>query len=225
MRAFVRRETTLRPVPDVPSLRLHLADDVTQLWHRVGALLGQEDPPLPYWAFTWSGGLAIAHHILARPDEVAGKDVVDLGTGSGLCAIVALRAGARSVLAVDVDPLAEAAVDVNSRAAAARIRFKHADILDELPPPVDVVLAGDVSYEAGMARRMIAWLGSAALNGTRVLIGDPGRRHLSSGLELVATYDVQTSREVEQLDVTASTVYTIPNGGLAGEEGFEPSIP
>jgi predicted nicotinamide N-methyase len=197
-------------VPDVPGLRLHLADDVTRLWHRVGEFLGESDPALPYWAFTWSGGLAIARHLLVRTEEVAGKTVLDVGTGSGLCAIVALRAGARSVHAVDIDPLAEAAVAVNARAMDVRIRFSRADILDEPPRPVDLVLAGDVSYEETMATRMRSWLGSAALTGTRVLVGDPGRRYLSSELAPVATYEVHTSREVEDHEVTASTVFTIP---------------
>ncbi len=210
MRAFVRRETRLRPVADVPGLQLHLADDVTLLWHRVGEFLGEPDPSLPYWAFTWSGGLAIARHLLARPEEVAGKQVLDMGTGSGLCAIVAAQLDAQSVEAIDIDPLAEAAVAVNTRAANVRVRFSGLDILDESPPPVDVVLAGDVSYEEQMATRMIAWLRSAALSGSRVLIGDPGRGCMAQGLESVAKYEVHTSREIETREVTASTVFTIP---------------
>ncbi len=211
IRAFVQRETRLSPVADVPGLRLHLADDVTLLWHRVGAFLGESDPTLPYWAFTWSGGLALASHLLARPDEVAGKTVLDVGSGSGLCALVAARAGAAFVHAVDVDPMSEAAVALNAHASDVRIKFSRADILDEPPPAVDVILAGDVSYEEAMAGRMISWLRSAAFAGTRVLIGDPGRRYLPSELEPVATYQVHTSREIESLDETASTVFTIRN--------------
>ena len=208
IRAFVRRETRLRPVADVPGLSLHQADDVTRLWHRVGAFLGDSDPSLPYWAFTWSGGLAIARHLLARPDEVTGKTVLDVGTGSGLCALVALRAGAESAQAVDVDPLAEAAVALNARVAGVRIKFSRADLLDDDPPRVDVILAGDVSYEEAMASRMIAWLRAAAHLGSRVLIGDPGRRYLAAELEAVATYTVHTSDEVEINALTAATVFT-----------------
>ncbi len=210
MRAFVRRETRLQRVAEVPGVQLHLADDVTRLWHQVGEFLGEPDPPLPYWAFTWSGGLAIARHLLARPEEVAGKSVLDMGTGSGLCAIVAAQLGAESVEAVDIDPLAEAAVAVNTRSSNVRVRFSGSDVLDESPPLVDLVLAGDVSYEATMATRMIAWLRAAAFAGSRVLIGDPGRRYLAPGLEPVATYEVHTSREIETREVTASTVFTIP---------------
>jgi predicted nicotinamide N-methyase len=133
-----------------------------------------------------------------------------MGTGSGLCAIVAAQLDAQSVEAIDIDPLAEAAVAVNTRAANVRVRFSGLDILDESPPPVDVVLAGDVSYEAAMATRMTAWLRLAALAGSRVLIGDPGRGYLAQGLEPVATYEVHTSREIETREVTTSTVFAIP---------------
>ena len=109
LRGFVRREARLREVPGVPGIRLHQADDVTALWHRTADLLGIADPPLPYWAFAWSGGLAVVHYLIERPDLVAGKSVLDLGTGSGLCGIVAGKLGAASVHAVDVDPLAASA--------------------------------------------------------------------------------------------------------------------
>ena len=46
------------------------------------------------WAFAWAGGLALARYLLDHPGEVAGKRVLDFATGSGLCAIAALRAGA-----------------------------------------------------------------------------------------------------------------------------------
>ena len=207
-RAFVRRHTRLQDVAEVPGLRLHLADDVNALWHRTGEFLGLMDPPLPYWAFAWSGGLGIARHLIARPEEITGRTVVDLGTGSGLCGIVAARLGAASVLAVDVDPFAAAAVELNARANHVRVGFSWRDLLDESPPATDVVLAGDVSYEGPMADRMAAWLRGAAANGARVLIGDPGRRYLADGLERLATYRVRTSREIEEAELTEATVYT-----------------
>jgi len=208
--AFVRRQTRLQDVPDVPGLRLHLGDDVTSVWHRTGEFLGIADPPLPYWAFAWSGGLGIARYLLDHPDEVAGRSVVDVGTGSGLCAIVAARLDATSVLAVDIDPFAAAAVELNARANRVRVGFSGRDLLDEPAPPIDVLLAGDVSYEGPMAERMIAWLREGAANGARVLIGDPGRAYLPDGLEHVARYRVRTSREIEEAEMTEATVYAIP---------------
>ena len=103
-RAFVRRTTRLQPVPDLPGVRLHLADDVAVASRLAGAELGQSDPGIPFWAFAWTGGLGIARYLAEHPDEVAGRRVVDVGSGSGLCAIVAAQAGASSVRAFDIDP-------------------------------------------------------------------------------------------------------------------------
>ena len=91
-----------------------------------------------------------------------------------------------------------------------RIGFSGHDILDDLPPAVDVILAGDVCYEETMAERMLDWLRQAARQGTRVLIGDPGRAYLPSDLSRLATYRVTTSRELEDADVKPSAVYTLP---------------
>jgi predicted nicotinamide N-methyase len=91
MRAFVRRHTQLVPVADLPGVRLHQADDVMAIMRLTGVELGQPDPALPFWAFAWAGGLAISRYLLDHPEEVAGRHVLDVASGSGLCAIVALR--------------------------------------------------------------------------------------------------------------------------------------
>jgi predicted nicotinamide N-methyase len=221
LRAFVRRNTHLQDVPDVPGLRLHLADDVMEVCRLAGVELGQADPPLPYWAFAWAGGLAIARYLVDHPVEVAGRRIVDVASGSGLCAIVAARAGAADVLAADVDPLAEAAIEVNARANGVRIGFRRGDLLDGPPPPCDVILAGDVVYEETMARRMIEWLKAADASGTRVLLGDLGRRYLPPGLKRVATYDVRTSLELENEPIKRSHVFTLTQEASPGTGSVE----
>ncbi len=213
LRSFVRRHTSLQPIADAPGIRLHVADDVMTVMKLAGDELGQVDPPLPFWAFAWAGGLAVARFLLDHPDEVAGRHVVDIAAGSGLCAIVALQAGAASVDAVDVDPLSGAAIALNARANRVRIGFSRSDLLDEPPPACDVILAGDVCYEETMAARMLDWLRVAADSGIRVLIGDPGRAYLPAGLERLATYRVTTSRELEDAEVKPAAVWTFPARG------------
>ncbi len=217
----MRRHTRLQDVADVPGLRLHLADDVMEVCRLAGVELGQADPPLPYWAFAWAGGLAVARHLVDHPEEVAGRRVVDVASGSGLCAIVAARAGAADVVAADVDPLAEAAVAINAPANGVRIAFRRDDLLDAPPPPCDVILAGDVVYEETMARRMIDWLRAASAGGTRVLLGDLGRRYLPPGLARVATYDVRTSLELENEPIKRSHVFTLAQERSPGAGSME----
>ncbi len=210
LRAFVRRHTQLLPVPDLPGVRLHQADDVMTVMRLAGTELDQPDPPLPFWAFAWAGGLAVCRYLVDHPEEAAGRRVLDIASGSGLCAIVALQSGAASVQAVDIDPFAEAAVALNARANGVRIGFRLQDLLEFPPPQCDVVLAGDVAYEETMAGRIFDWLRLAARSGTRVLVGDPGRTYLPSGLERLATYRVRTSREIESAEIKESAVFTFP---------------
>jgi predicted nicotinamide N-methyase len=213
LRAFIRNNTRLAPVADLPEIRLHQADDVMAMMSLAGAELGEDDPGLPFWAFAWAGGLAVSHYLLEHPEEVAGRRVIDVASGSGLCAIVALRCGAESVHAVDIDPLSEAAVGLNAKANGVRIGFSLQDLLSAAPPDCDVILAGDVCYEETMAARMVDWLRLAAARGTRVLVGDPGRRYLPPGMSPLAAYRVRTSHELEDAEMKDVAVYTFPAGG------------
>ena len=214
-RAFVLRQTTLRPVPGLDGLRLHLADEVLPLWHAVQLETGDTDAPLPYWAFAWSGGLAIARHLRIDPGIVAGRRVVDVGSGSGLCAIVALEAGASEATGIDIDPFAAASIELNARAAGRRVRVVRHDILDEELPDTDVILAGDCWYETGFAARVLAWLARARERGIEVLMGDPGRRYLPvDGLIELARYEVRTTTELEDLERKEGRVYAFaPSAG------------
>jgi predicted nicotinamide N-methyase len=208
-RSFVLRHTRLRPVPGLDGIRLHLADEILPLWHATQVETGDPDAPLPYWAFAWAGGLALAHHLAAHPDLVRGRRVFDLGTGSGLVAIAAATAGAATVTAADVDPFAIAAARLNARANRVRLDLVGRDVLDEPPPGVDVVLAGDCWYEGGLGERATAWLrgAAAAASGPTVLLGDPGRRYLPSDLLRVAGYEVRTTTELEDLAQKTAGVF------------------
>ncbi len=213
-RALVARYTRLRPVEGVADVRLHLADDAAPVWRATEAALGITGAPIPFWAFAWAGGLAIARFLQEHPDEVTGKQVVDFATGSGLCAIVAMREGAARSIGIDIDPFAEAAVALNARANGVRVGFIGRDLLDDDPPEADVLLAGDTWYEGGLAERVLLWLRRATANGTRVLAGDPGRRYLpADDLMPLAAYDVHTTTQLEDRAVLRGRVFTLPGGG------------
>jgi predicted nicotinamide N-methyase len=206
----VARTTRLQPLHDLPTIRLHLAADAAAVSRAMAVALDVAEAPLPYWAFAWSGGLAIARCLVDHPEAVAGRSVLDLATGSGLCAIAAVQAGALTVIGADIDPFAEAAVDLNATANGVRIRYIARDLLDDEPPDVDVILAGDTSYEGPFAERVRPWLRRAAARGTRVLVGDPGRRYLpTTDLVELAAYDVHTTTAFEYRAVVTARVFTL----------------
>ncbi|MEI7742808.1 MAG: 50S ribosomal protein L11 methyltransferase [Chloroflexota bacterium] len=213
-RAFVRHHTTVRPVPGLEEVRLHLADEVLPLWHALAVETGDPDTPLPYWAFAWVGGLAIGRYLRDDPGVVAGLRVLDLASGSGLCAVRAAMAGAAEVTAVDIDPYSAAAIALNARANRCSIAVLTRDILDKEPPPCDVVLAGDAWYEAGLAARVTPWLRAAQRRGSRVLVGDAGRRYLPlEALEELASYEVRTTTELEDLALKRGHVFALVDRG------------
>jgi predicted nicotinamide N-methyase len=209
-RAFVQRHTKLRPVPAVDGVRLHLTDDVLSLWRATQIELGDPEAPLPYWAFAWAGGLAVVRYLIDHPEAVRDRRVFDLGSGSGLVAIAAKRAGASSVTAVDIDRFAVAAAELNARANHTPISVVRRDVLDDEPPDADVVLAGDTWYEGGLATRVLPWLRRARDAGLDVIVGDPKRHYLPTA-ELVelARYDVRTTTELEDLDQKVGYVYRL----------------
>jgi predicted nicotinamide N-methyase len=209
-RAFVLRNTRLRPVPGLEELRLHLADEALVIWHAAQVETGDSDVPMTYWAFAWGGGLAIGRYLREHPEVVEGKRVFDLASGSGLCAIAAMLAGAASATAVDIDPFAVSAVALNARANRVRVASTRRDVLDDDPPDTDVVLAGDCWYEARLAERVLPWLLRARARGIDVIVGDPGRRYLPSDqLVELATYDVRTTTELEDLERKQGRVYRL----------------
>lgn len=209
-RAFVLRHTRLRPVPGLDGIRLQLADEVLPLWGAVQVETRDPEAALPYWAFAWSGGLAIARYLRDHPDRVASRRVFDFASGSGLCAIAALQAGAAAATGADIDRFAAAAIKLNARANGVRVDVVRRDVLDEDPPDADVIIAGDCWYEAGLAARVMPWLRRARDRGIDVLIGDPRRQYLPTDelLELAA-YDVRTTTELEDLEHKRGFVYAL----------------
>ena len=88
------------------------------------------------------------------------------------------------------------------------------DVLDEEPPEVDVILAGDCWYEARLAARVLPWLRRARARGIDVLVGDPGRRYLpADDLVELASYDVRSTTELESNDSVQGRVFALRPAG------------
>jgi predicted nicotinamide N-methyase len=193
----------------VPEVRLHLADDMTLLWQRLERETGTTGTEPPYWAAAWAGGQAVARHLLDAPEVVAGRTVLDLATGSGLCAVAAALSGAARVSGADVDPYAVAALRLNAALNGVAVEPLLADLLDGPPAGAQVVLAGDVSYERTMAGRVFGWLRACRAAGADVLVGDPGRAFLPEGLVEVARYDIVGDPVLENEGVRRAGVYRL----------------
>jgi predicted nicotinamide N-methyase len=205
--AFVAANTQQIAPPLVPEIRLSLATEVVALWRKTEEELEAEGVPPPYWAFAWAGGQALARYVLDHAEWVSGKRVLDFGSGSGLVAIAAAKAGAVEVLAADIDAFACAAIARNARANGAAVDVTREDVIGRVCA-WDTILVGDMCYERPLAERLVAWLADCVAAGARVLLGDPGRSYFpKSGVEKLATYKVQTTRDLEDREIRETSVY------------------
>ena len=209
-RSFIVNNTRLMPAPLVPEVSLHLAHEAVPLWQKTEEELGEMGLPPPFWAVAWAGGQALARYVLDHPEKLESKRVLDLASGSGLVGIAAIKAGAASVLAADIDLFAVEAIGLNSAANGVIVETTAADLLAVSPPLVDVILVGDLFYERSLAERLLRWLECARRSGCNVLIGDPGRSYLPrQRLVTCASYQVPVTRELEDAEIKQTSVWML----------------
>jgi predicted nicotinamide N-methyase len=204
--AFVRDHTVPDHAPLVPEITLHLATAITPIWQATEDWLNAHNVEPPFWAFAWPGGQALARHVLDRPSCVAGRHVLDFAAGGGIAAIACALSGAMSVEAAEIDPLARTAIGLNAAANGVTIAALDTDVVGAACR-WDLILCGDVCYEAPMTARILPWLGQMARQ-TEVWLADPGRAYLPrNGLTEFAEYRVPTSLELEDCTERLVTLY------------------
>jgi len=206
---FIKTNAALIAPPLVPEITLYLATEVVPLWHATEEELARIGVPPPYWAFAWAGGQALARYLLDNPALVRGKRVLDIGSGSGLVGLAAAKAGAASVLAADIDAFACAAIRLNAAANACTVTVAQEDLIGTAGD-WDIILVGDLFYERPLAERLLAWLRPLKVP---ALLGDPGRTYFPGTLiEKLATYSVQTTRDLEDREIRETGVYLLLSG-------------
>lgn len=206
---FVRAHTRPGQAPLVPELTLYLATEITPIWQATEDWLDTQNIAPPFWAFAWPGGQTLARYILDHPEFVAGRRVLDFATGCGIAALAAARAGARSVDASEIDALAIAATLLNASANGLNVTCLPEDMVGS-DCRWDIILCGDICYEAPMTRHILPWLHRMAGQGAEVVIADPGRAYLPRDhLSELARYDVPTSLELEDHTRRRTVLYRL----------------
>jgi predicted nicotinamide N-methyase len=178
------------PLPDCRGLSLYLLNgDYPQCELDADAVAAIINYPA-YWAFCWASGQVLARFLLQNPQWAAGKKVLDFGSGSGVAGIAAALAGARQVVACDIDGDARAATGLNAGLNAVQLEIA-ADYL-EIRGEVDLILAADVLYD----RDNLPWLEAFRLRAPQVLVAD----------SRVRNFDIRGYRKLGQEEAT-----TIPD--------------
>ncbi len=202
-------EVNARPMrpPLVPEILLHLAEESVPIWQKTEEELKELNVPPPYWAFAWAGGQALARYLIDHPQLSRGKTVVDLGSGSGLAAIAAAKAGAKTVLAADIEPMALIACRLNAEANGVALAVTGDDLLARPAAGAELILIGDLFYERELAERVLAYIASAPSSAV-VLIGDPERSYFPCDRFVrLQTYEVPVTRDLEDAEIKKTTVW------------------
>ncbi len=194
--------------PLVPEIALHLAGEITPIWQASEAWLERRGIEPPFWAFAWPGGQALARHVLDHPELVRGRRVLDFAAGGGIAAIACARVGAASVEAAEIDPMAAAAIGLNAVHNSVAVAVLSEDLVGS-DRAFDLILCGDVCYEAPMTRHILPWLRRRARS-SEVWVADPGRAYLpKQGLVPIGRYDVPTTLELEDRVLRPTVLYRL----------------
>lgn len=213
---FILNSTALATPSLVPEIRLHLASEITPIWQATEAFLTETGLAPPYWAFAWPGSIALARHLLDNPDLVRGRRVIDFAAGSGLAGIAAHIAGAASVTAIEIDPMAGVAITLNATANKLTLPVRIGDAT-AAPLDADLILCGDICYEAPMTRHIWPWLRSCAET-AEIWIADPGRAYVPpEGLTEFARYTIPTTAELESRHARETRLYRVAPDRLTSD--------
>jgi predicted nicotinamide N-methyase len=207
--AFIRANTAIARAPMVPEFTLHLATEITPIWQATEDWLAMRNLAPPFWAFAWPGSQAIARTLLDNPPLARGRRVLDFAAGCGLAALAAAQSGAAVVEAAEIDPIAIAAIRLNAANNHLSVTALDADVVGA-PNRWDLILCGDVCYEAPMTRHILPWLQAMAGAGAEVWIADPGRAYLPSrALTEIARFAIPTSLELEDRAERVTCLYRL----------------
>jgi predicted nicotinamide N-methyase len=159
------------------------------------ALLDQvaDDPEqnLPYWSEIWPSGIALADAILGRPEAVAGRRVLEIGSGLGITACAALEAGS-DLTVTDYAP--ESLVlnrfntlrNVGREPVALQVNWRrpHIDSL-QVSGGYPVILAADVLYEARDIEPLLGFVDTLLAPDGLLWLAEPERPVAARFLDLV----------------------------------------
>lgn len=206
---FISDYTILKEVDFVPEISLYQASDITPIWQATENWLAEQNIEPPFWAFAWPEGKALARYIIDHPRFVKQKKVLDFAAGCGIAAIAAGKNNAQFIEVADIDPLAQQACASNAKANHILLDKNSKNIVG-LPCQWDLILCGDVCYEAPMTRHIWPWLKKCAATGAQVIIADPGRNYLpKEELFPIHEYNIPTTMELEDCTSRHTILYQL----------------
>ncbi|MBW2702025.1 MAG: methyltransferase [Deltaproteobacteria bacterium] len=209
-RQIILKHTRISSPPLCPEIRMHLITEACPLWRASDQDLEKLGLDEPFWGFAWAGGQALARYLLDHPELAKGRRVLDIGCGGGIEAIAAALCGAIEVEAWDVDPLAIEALRLNAALNHTLVRGRHGDPM-QAPDTTsaDLILAGDMSYDAAITNQIIDWLRAHHRSGAKILLADPKRGFFkgANDFSIIANLNAPSDVDVDGRYMRQTTIY------------------
>lgn len=118
----------------------------------------------------------LTRFILDRREHFQNKTVLDVGSGCGASAIACKLAGARDVIANDIDQVALEAIRMNAEENGVTITTSSKNYIGDVSSGWTTILLGDMFYDEEFRDKLVDWLVEQhRLYKTDIFIGDPGR--------------------------------------------------
>jgi ribosomal protein L11 methyltransferase len=156
-----------------------------------------------------SMGFGTGHHQTTRlclrllqAIDLAGRRVIDIGTGSGVLAIAADRLGASSVVAIDNDPDALRNARENIERNRAGVEAVQADVRNFSAAPADVVIA---NLTAGVLQQHATALRALAAPDASLIVSGFSPEELP---DVTNAFDARVVRHVIEGEWTAAVIET-----------------
>ena len=149
--------------------------------------LSEERGTAPYGLALWPAAIALAHELASRSGDLAGKRVLELGSGTGLPGIVAATYGARVVQSDRHDAALALGRSNAERNGAHAIEHRLADWTAWTDMQrYDLILGADVLYAPRFHPSLRAIFDANLASAGRLLLTDPFR---AASLELLTAME------------------------------------
>ncbi|HEX6287849.1 MAG TPA: methyltransferase [Herpetosiphonaceae bacterium] len=137
---------------------------------------------LPYWATIWPSGIALADLLLQHRRQLAGRRVLELGSGLGVTAAAALAAGAQ-IHVTDYSPETLLLCRLNTlrnvglAPQTLRINWRQPSppLLALARPRLPIILAADVLYEKRDVQPLLSLVEQLLAPDGVLWLAEPGR--------------------------------------------------
>jgi methyltransferase-like protein 23 len=155
---------------------------------------------IPYGLLLWESAVALAEMIAARPGELSGKRVLELGCGVGLSGVVAQSLGG-NVAQTDHEPralrLSALNAELNQVDGVTQFQADWRDWMHSVR--YDLILGADIVYERAVHLLLPAIFAQNLASGGEIWLADPGRPHTLDFLSALENDGWRGSMEVVKI--------------------------